>query len=112
MHKSRTKNDRGMLTPEGLALKVKTCVRRHFGDERHAVKKLSNRAGCDERTARNWWEGRNAPAGHALINLALQVPELRAELRRLLDLEADLDPEMERATDALVRAWLRRRGET
>ncbi len=83
------------------------ALRRAFGGERHAVKRLAEVGGTNETTAKNWLEGRNTPTGLRLLQLAAQVPELRGEIRRLLAMEADGDPELMRDLARVVQQFQR-----
>ncbi len=55
-------------------------------------------------TAKNWIEGRNLPGLSTFINMARICPELRAEVFRLMDPEAEFDPDFLAACAQLARA--------
>lgn len=72
------------------------ALRRAFGEERSAVKRVAQVANSNIRAAENWWSGKNPPNGLHLTRLVAMVPEVQAEFRRLAAMESDLDPEIER----------------
>ena len=82
--------------PSEITELIAATLRRAVGDDRNAIKSIARAADTNVHTARNWLQGRNAPGIANFIQLANEYPELRAEARRLLALESDLDPEMER----------------
>ena len=75
---------------------VSNALQAAFGHLRNPVKALAKVANKNERTAENWYTGKCAPNGLALLQLMAQVPELQAEVRRLTAMESDLDPRLER----------------
>lgn len=84
---------------------VQDCLREHFGESRSAVKLIAEAANCNLRTAENWYTGKNGPGGLHLLRLAAQVPSLQAEVRRLMAMEADLDPAFEQELHSLFRSY-------
>jgi hypothetical protein len=60
---------------------------------RHNLKLVAQAGDVGPDTAKNWIEGRNAPALGTAINLARQIPELRAELIRLMSPDAEYEAE-------------------
>jgi hypothetical protein len=90
---------------------VRDSLRRAFGAERHAVKRLASVANSNERTAKNWLDGRATPGGLHLLRLMATVPGFQAEIRRLTGMAADCDPEIEREISDLFRVWQRRQME-
>ena len=75
---------------------VRDRLREHYGPAKSAIKLIARAANCNERTAENWFTGKNAPGGLHLLRLAAQVPGLQAEVRRLMAMDADLDPDFMR----------------
>lgn len=52
-----------------------------FGDSRSAIKTVARATGANERAVRNWFEGKNGPSGHHLVNLVrVSDPVLEAVL--------------------------------
>lgn len=86
---------------------VRDALRRAFGRERHAIKRLAGAANSNERTAKNWLEGKATPGGLHMLRLMATVPEFQAEVRRLTGMQADMDPEFERELHGLIRAYQR-----
>lgn len=86
---------------------ISGALKRAFGKERSAVKRIAQLADCNPRAAQNWLEGRNAPDGLHLLRLAAMVPEMQGEVRRLIGMEADLDPELARDLSRLIDTSVR-----
>lgn len=76
--------------------------------ERNPVKRLAIAADTNERTAKNWWEGRNAPGLAHFFRLAREIPELKSEALRLLEMEMAIDPEFQRDFMRLMQTMQRR----
>ncbi len=91
-----------------LTTTIAERLRDHFGDDRHAVRKLAEAANTNERTAENWLLGKNAPGVLHFLKLMAAIPSLQAEVRRLCAMEADLDPELARDMQALITTFQRR----
>ena len=52
-----------------------------FGDSRSATKAVARATGANERAVRNWFEAKNGPSGHHLVNLVrVSDPVLEAVL--------------------------------
>lgn len=83
------------LTQNDLASTIGETLRRVFGTERHASKKLAQITGASNRSAENWIAGENAPDAFHLLRLMATVPELASEIRRLTAM-TDADPEFAR----------------
>lgn len=91
------------ISNDDLAQIVSRALQVAFSDRKSGVKEVQRVANTNERTAKNWWAGKNAPDGLNLLKLMAEVPELRAEVRRLTAMETDMDPHFERAmSDAMV----------
>lgn len=80
------------LTQNALAETIGGVLRRAFGAERHAVKRLARATGASNRSAENWIAGECAPDAFYLLRLMATVPELASEVRRLTAM-GDADPE-------------------
>lgn len=80
------------LSQNDLASTIGETLRRVFGTERHASKKLAQITGASNRSAENWIAGENAPDAFHLLRLMATVPELASEVRRLTAM-GDADPE-------------------
>lgn len=77
---------------------------------RHDMHKAAARdADATPRAARNWLDGENLPGLWHFLQLARRHPELKAEVARLLELDAGLDPELDRRMAELVTAYQRRK---
>lgn len=83
------------LSQNDLASTIGETLRRVFGTERHASKKLAQITGASNRSAENWIAGENAPDAFHLLRLMATVPELASEIRRLTAM-TDADPEFAR----------------
>jgi len=90
------------LSSDDLGGIVASVLRNAFGDEKSAIKRIMDSAQCNERAAKNWYAGKNAPNALYLLRLIATVPELQAEVRRLTAMESDLDPHFERALSAAM----------
>jgi hypothetical protein len=77
---SFTENDRkiqsqsGKIFPAGgtdvvFAQAIASALREEFGGSPAAVKRLARLTQANERTVRNWFEGRNGPNGESLVGL-------------------------------------------
>ncbi|HYF35720.1 MAG TPA: hypothetical protein VD994_10550 [Prosthecobacter sp.] len=87
------------------------ALRLAFINERMPVKRLAEVAQSSIATAKNWWEQRNPPEGLYQLRLLAAVPEYAAEVRRLTNMQANLDPEFERDLSRLFTQWQRVRGQ-
>ncbi len=96
----------GALSSESVAEAISGALRRSFGTNAKAVARAS---GANVETARNWLDARNAPSLTAFLRLAQGCPELKAEVRRWLDLDAATDPETDRLLTALADQIVRHR---
>ena len=96
MRRNFQRPERRKFQPAEITTRITTRLREAVGSDRNAAKTIARAVGANVHTVNNWLEGRNAPSIANFIELANAYPELRAEARRLLALESDLDPEMER----------------
>lgn len=65
-------HDRDSLPPLGageIARAISDALHLEFGNSHAAVKLIVRATGANERAARNWFDGRNAPNGESLIAL-------------------------------------------
>lgn len=83
------------LSQNDLVSTIGDTLRRAFGTERHAVKRLARITGASNRSAENWIAGECAPDAFYLLRLMAAVPELASEVRRLTAM-TDADPEFAR----------------
>ena len=61
---------------EPVAAVLAGVLRRLFGAERHAAKKLAALIEADPRAARNWLDGTAAPQADTLVRLMAELPEV------------------------------------
>lgn len=52
-----------------IAQAISEALHREFGDSHAAIKLIVRATGANERAARNWFDGKNAPSGESLIAL-------------------------------------------
>lgn len=112
MHTSRTTRARNFQAEQDRrAFKDRICglLRAAYADRRDMHKAIARDADCTPRTARNWADGENLPGLWHFLQLARRHPELKAEVARLLELDAGLDPHLERHISDLVTAYQRRK---
>lgn len=70
---SLQKDDRNFrLASSEYVSAMADALRSAFGDSRSAIKTVARATGANERAVRNWFEGKNGPSGHHLINLIRQ----------------------------------------
>jgi hypothetical protein len=94
---------------DDLAQVVSGVLKGAFADKKSGIKTIQKVANSNYRTAKNWWEGRNAPDGLNLLKLMAEVPELQAEVRRLTAMATDLDPHLDHAMGEVMRLYLQAR---
>lgn len=64
------KSDRNVrLDSAEYVAAIAAAIRNGFGDSRSAIKAVARATGANERTVRNWFDAKNGPSGHHLINL-------------------------------------------
>lgn len=63
---------------------ISGALRRKWGDMRSPVKLVARATGTDVRTARNYWDGTNAPRAPELLRLMAECPEVREAVERLI----------------------------
>jgi hypothetical protein len=100
-----------LLRPDERVTKAHTAERVAFalqawGRERSApIARVQQIAGVDRKTAAAWYRGKSPPQSEHLLTLARAIPELKGEVRRLLHMESDLDPEFTREMTALLQRY-------
>ena len=52
-----------------IARAISDALHQEFGDSHAAIKLIVRATGANERAARNWFDGKNAPSGESLIAL-------------------------------------------
>lgn len=97
------------LDQHDAAALLGSALRKAYGNERASAKVIAFRAKTNERTARNWLEGRCLPDFMNTLRLMATTPELRSEVARLTAMQMDLDPDAERAMSALAQLLMARR---
>lgn len=71
------------------------------------IKQIQHIAEVDQKTASAWYHGKQPPRADHLLTLALHIPELKAEIRRLLQLEQDHAENFQREATALLQRYAR-----
>lgn len=64
---------------------ISGALRKRWGDMRSPVKLVARATGTDVRTARNYWDGTNAPRAPELLRLMAECPEVREAVERLIE---------------------------
>lgn len=90
---------------EGVTSWCASTLRHLYGGD---AKRLAKDAGSNTDAARNWLQGKNALSLTYFAKLCAIKPELAAEWRRFVQMDAALDPSTEAALVNLVQAVLRR----
>lgn len=62
---------------------ITAALRRAYGRMQSPVKRVARAAEANEKAARNWWEGQNAPDATNLIALIAESDEVFEEVMRL-----------------------------
>ncbi len=99
-------------TPKGIT-KAETAERVSFAlqawgkDRASPIKCIRRFTGVDRKTAEAWWHGKNPPQSDHLLTLARNIPELKSEVRRLLDMEQDHAEQFQREAIALLQRYAR-----
>jgi hypothetical protein len=57
------------LSAARLAAAISAALHREYGETHAAIKHIVRATGANERAARNWFDGKNAPNGESLIAL-------------------------------------------
>lgn len=102
MNRTALQIDQGEFTE-----RIRSALVIEFGAHKDAVKLVARAADAGTRAAKNWLRGDNAPDGLHLMRLAQAVPRVGSEVRRLMGMQSDLDPEFERDLHALFQSYAR-----
>lgn len=97
------------LDQHTAATLVSDALRREYGNEKAAAKAIALVADSNERTARNWLEGKCLPDFMNMVRLMASSPELKAEVARITEMQMDLDPDAQRAMSALAQLLMERK---
>jgi hypothetical protein len=76
-------------------------------DKSAPIARVGHIAGVDRKTAAAWYYGKASPQSEHLLTLARKIPELKAEVRRLLGLEQDHAESFQREAIALLQRYAR-----
>jgi hypothetical protein len=77
-------------------------LRTAFGAASAPIARIAEIANVNERTAKNWYEGKCSPGLLSALRLMAHVPEYQGEMRRLAAMESDIDPNFERAMSEAI----------
>jgi hypothetical protein len=95
------------ITDDELAERVKFALQAWGKSKPAPIKQIEHIADVDQKTASAWFNGKNPPRPGHLFTLALKIPELKAEIARLLRLEQDQAESFQREAIALLQRWAR-----
>lgn len=87
---------------------VSNIIEAQFGQHRSKAKAVAKHTAgtASPRTVETWTKKQSAPSLAAFLNMLVgpePIPALQAEVRRMLEMDASLNPEMGRAISELVR---------
>jgi hypothetical protein len=68
------------------------AMRQHMQEDDLTLKELAQEIGCNDRTAENYVQGRNAPAGINFLRCIATNPIFAAKVREVTGMAGDLDP--------------------
>lgn len=89
----RTMNAAALLDTRSTAAEfIGDIVRAHFANDNSGLKRVARIVRRGERTAEGYWQGKSAPGVPEFLRLAQEVPELRAAVAALLQLDINRDP--------------------
>jgi len=104
----RTPQERNDRITKDHTAEVVSFALKAWGREKSApIARVQQIAAVDRKTAEAWWHGKNPPQPHHLFTLARHIPELKAEVRRLLGLEQDHHESFQREAIALLQRYVR-----
>lgn len=86
---------------------ISGALRRKWGDMRSPVKLVARATGTDVRTARNYWDGTNAPRAPELLRLMAECPEVREAVERLIANHKGLNNDGSQGTGTPTETGLR-----
>jgi transcriptional regulator with XRE-family HTH domain len=95
------------ITKEQTAERVSFALQAWGKERASPIKVLARLTGVSRKAAEAWWHGKNPPQSDHLFTLARQIPELKSEVARLLDLEQDCDPGFSRELIHLMQKYVR-----
>jgi hypothetical protein len=94
------------ITNDVVTTRISARLRLIYGGD---TKRLARDAGSNVETARNWIEGRNAMSLTSFLRLCQQNPDVFAEARRIVQMDAEIDPQTEAALMRFVMDIVRHR---
>jgi hypothetical protein len=95
------------ITAADTAERVKFALQQWGREKSAPIVRVQQIAGVDRKTAASWYHGKSPPRAEHLFNLARHIPELKAEVRRLLGLEQDHHESFQREAIALLQRYAR-----
>lgn len=93
------------ITKEYTAERVSFALQAWGRERASPIKCLQRLTGVSRKAAEAWWHGRYPPQSDNLLTLARKIPELKAEVRRLLELEQDHAESFQREAIALLQRY-------
>jgi transcriptional regulator with XRE-family HTH domain len=102
-HERRNQN----ITDRDTAERVSFALQAWGRDKSAPIERVRKIAGVDRNTAAAWFNGERPPKATHLVNLARKIPELKAECRRLFELEQECDPGFQRGLINLMQRYIR-----
>lgn len=85
------------ISEREFARVVSQALQAHYGPLKASAKCVANDADASVDAAKNWLAGVCPPSSIFLARLEAKVPGLAAEMRRLRAMEAEHDPEFQKA---------------
>lgn len=95
------------ISKEHTAERVAFALQAWGKDKSAPISRVQQIAGVDRKTAAAWYRGKSPPQSEHLLTLARRIPELKGEVRRLLCMEEELDPDFQREFTALMQRYAR-----
>lgn len=87
-------------------------VREHYSQHASPIKQFARDVEINEHTARNIYEGRNAPNFLTALKMMAAIPAFAAEARRLIGMEANLDPAFNEALNRVMQEFQKMQAQT
>ena len=97
------RKEREQIHERDLAKQVADALVVDFGQYRATHKRIARITGATEKTAENWTSGANTPHLVYFLRLLPHSPALRGVVRKLCQMEADLDPDFQKAFAEFMR---------
>jgi len=88
-----------------FAERVMGLLRQGYSEIRDPIKAIARDADATPKAAKNWWEGQNLPGLWHFRQIAVNRPDLHAAVAELFEMEATLDPELDRKMSEVIRLW-------